>query len=138
MPLIATLVPLVVQFDVQSTTLSPGLTYEQVVADVNFTHLVTAMAGGIVATQIRPAINKCFFIFKLLFFLNKKTTKILVVRRLKTILRIVLRILYSATLLTKVRSLFFVVILKPAHLYAPHIYSDGKAEVFTPHQWNAH
>ncbi len=42
---------------------------------LNFTHLVTADAGGIMIAQISPAINKCFFIFKLLFFLNKKTTR---------------------------------------------------------------
>ena len=45
MPLIATLVPLDVQFDVQSTTEVPGLTYEHVVDDDSFTHLVTAEAG---------------------------------------------------------------------------------------------
>lgn len=111
---------------------------EHVVDDVSFTHFVTAYAGGIDAAQIMPAMIKCFFILNLLFIANEKTTKFLVARRLKTILRIVLRISYSAALLTKVRSLFFVVILKPAHLYAPHIYSDAKAEVFTPHQWNAH
>lgn len=49
---------------------------EHVVDEFNFTHLVTAMAGGIVAIQIRPAINKCFFILNPLFIANEKTTKI--------------------------------------------------------------
>ena len=34
-----------------------------VVDDDKFTHLVTAVAGGIVAIQIIPVIIKCFFIF---------------------------------------------------------------------------
>ena len=76
MPLIATLVPLDVQFDVQSTTEVPGLTYEHVVDDVSFTHFVTAYAGGIDAAQIMPAMIKCFFILNLLFIANEKTTKI--------------------------------------------------------------
>ena len=62
MPLIAILVPLVVQFGVQSTTLYPGSTNEHVVDDDSFTHFVTAAAGGIVAAQIRPAINIFDFI----------------------------------------------------------------------------
>ena len=49
---------------------------EHVVDEFNFTHFVTAAAGGIVAAQIRPTINKYFFIFKPLFiFLNEKTTR---------------------------------------------------------------
>ena len=83
-------------------------------------------AAEIVATVSKG--KKCFIVQSPDFLLKQKTTKSLVVRRLETILRIVPRIGYFATLLTrKSGDLFFVVILQNVRTFwrIAFLYSDA-------------
>ena len=96
------LIDVVIPFEVHVFAQSVEYEYDdalsvdvQVVFNVfNATHFVTAWAPvAVIAQSIALAIKIFDFIVLLLFFPNKKTTKNLVVRRLRTIQRIVLLIL---------------------------------------------
>ena len=82
-------------------------------------------------------ITPVFILSYLLLFRTKKPPKHLVVRRLRTILRIVLLILYTRSPPDPGQEIVFRRNIKTgAQRRALRLYSDAKAEVLTPHSRN--